>query len=277
MLALGAGLGAGAAAVSELFDAGKAGAGPRAWSDAFDGPAGTPPGLVWSPVTNGDGGGNQELEYYMPQANRLDGNGHLVISANRDSGTHAAWYGPSQYTSGKVWTRGRLAFRYGHLEVKAAFPCAGQGGAWPAIWMLGADVSNVGWPSCGEIDIFESFGKNADSKQVSAAVHCRSGNKQAYFELPADNDATQLHTYTLDWLPEQIVLGVDGNHYLTVDKKDMGVTWPFQQPFFLILNLAIGGTGGGAVPSTAVFPYTAVFHSVNYYGGEVYEADGLLG
>ena len=93
------------------------------WSDEFDGPRDSPPDpAFWSAVVNGDGGGNQELEYYVPAANTLDGNGNLIIAANRDSDTYQAWYGPSRFTSGKIWTQGRLAFRYGHLEARAAFP-----------------------------------------------------------------------------------------------------------------------------------------------------------
>lgn len=248
------------------------------WADDFEGPVGSPPDSAsWGSVVNGAGGGNQQLEYYVPEATELDGNSNLVIAANRNGGTYPAWYGPSQFTSGKLWTQGRVAFRYGYLEVRAAFPCAGQPGAWPAIWMLGVNFLDVGWPACGEIDIMESFGKNADPKQLSAAVHCPGGNASQLYELPAGDDATAFHTYSLDWRPGSLSFSIDGNQYLTVTKKQLGPTWPFQQPFFLILNLAIGGTMGGSVPSTAVFPYRMQVDYARLYGGEVYQASGPVG
>ena len=247
------------------------------WSDEFNGPAGTPPDpAFWSAVVNGGGGGNLELEYYVPSASRLDGNGNLVITAERNSGTYQGWYGPSRFTSGKIWTQGRLAFRYGHLEIRAAFPCAGQPGAWPAIWLLGTNYSDVGWPACGEIDVFESFGKDLSSTQISAAVHSSGGSKTQLRHLPQAHDAAQFHVYTLDWYAKSIEIGVDGKNYLAVKKGDLG-DWPFSQPFFLILNLAIGGALGGNVQGDASLPYTARFDYVRLDGAELYRAAGPVG
>jgi beta-glucanase (GH16 family) len=251
---------------------------PPTWSDEFNGPAGSPPDpAFWSSVVNGGGGGNHELEYYVPSANALDGHGELVITASRDSGTHHAWYGPSQFTSGKVWTKGKLAIRYGRLEVRAALPCAGQGGEWPGIWLLGANRDQVGWPQCGEIDILESFGQDLSATEISGAVHTSGGSRDQLSQLPADNDATNFHVYTLDWNPTSLEIGVDGHNYFGVQKGDLGDAWPFTQPFFLILNLAIGGTKGGHVPPTAAFPYRAQFDYVRLYGGEVYRTAGQTG
>ena len=247
------------------------------WHDDFSGAAGASPGAVWSSVVNGDGGGNHELQYYIPRENVLDGRGNLVVSAHRDNGNYHAWYGPSQFTSGKLWTRQRLAFRYGSLEVKASIPCAGQPGAWPAIWLLGTNLDNVGWPRCGEIDLLESFGLNADPRQVSAAAHWLGGSASNMYELPAGNDATDFHTYTLDWRPEYLSFSVDSNEYFVLKKKQVGASWPFDQPFFLILNLAVGGTMGGSVPATAAFPYVMKVDSVTLYGGELYTATGPVG
>jgi len=247
------------------------------WSDEFNGPSGAPPDpAFWSSVVNGAGGGNQELEYYVPPASTLDGNGNLVIKADRDNGTYQAWYGPSRFTSGKIWTQGRLAFRYGHLEVRAAFPCAGQSGAWPAIWLLGTNYSDVGWPACGEIDVFESFGRDLSATQISAAVHSSGGSKAQLTQLSPAHDASQFHVYTLDWHPESIEIGVDGRTYFAVKKDDLSA-WPFSQPFFLILNLAIGGTLGGNVSSAAPMPYIARFDYVRLSGSELYQATGPVG
>jgi beta-glucanase (GH16 family) len=224
------------------------------WSDEFTDPAGAMPDPgAWSAVTDGRGGGNQELEYYIPEGVAQDGDSHLVLTAARDNGTYPAWNGPSQFTSGKVWTKGKLAFRYGRLEVSASLP-AGQPGAWPAIWLLGQNYDDVGWPACGEIDVMESFGKTPSVTSVSAAIHSETDNiSQAHSVLTA-SDLTCQHVYTLDWRESSLIFGVDGTSYLEVRKHQMK-GWPFSQPLFLIMNLAIGGTMGGAVPATAPFPY----------------------
>src|SRR5579871_6416903 len=226
----------GAALESGIFSGAGSKNSPMTWSDEFNGPSGaTPDPRFWSAVVNGSGGGNQELEYYVPSASALDGHGNLVITADRNSGTYQAWYGPSRFTSGKILTQGRLAFRYGHLEVRAAFPCAGKPGAWPAIWLLGTNYSEVGWPNCGEIDVVENFGKDLSATQISAAVHSSGGSKAQLRQLSPAHDASQFHVYTLDWHPESIDIGVDGHTYFAVKKSDLS-DWPFSQPFFLILN-----------------------------------------
>jgi beta-glucanase (GH16 family) len=240
------------------------------WADEFTGPAGTPPdNTSWSSVINGGGGGNQELEYYVPEANSLDGKGDLVITANRDNGRFSAWYGPSQFTSGKLWTAGKVSFRYGHIEVRAALPAtAGQPGAWPAIWMLGSDYPSVGWPACGEIDIMESFGKLGLPGQVASSIHTPTDNLSQVYNLPSDFDATVFHTYAVDWRPTSLTFSVDGNPFFTVLRSDLH-TWPFDQPMFIILNLAVGGTMGGSVPSDATLPYTMVVDYVRAYNSEI--------
>ena len=236
------------------------------WSDEFDGPIGTPPDPnSWSFVDNQPpGGGNQEMEYYIPEASALNGQGYLTITADRDSGRFPAWYGPSQFTSGKIWTRGKVEFQYGHLEIRAQIPQAGQPGAWPAIWMLGADYPEVGWPACGEIDIMESFGVNASKVNFSSSLHTPTDNPTQQFTLPATNDLTQWHNYTLDWQPGVLSFGVDGKTFVTYRKQDFK-TWPFDKPFFLILNYAVGGTMGGNIPSTAVLPYVMNVSYVRAY------------
>ena len=145
------------------------------WSETFQGPAGSPPDpKSWTSVINGQGGGNQELEYYTAESNALSGSG-LVITGARNSGQYPAVYGPSQFTSGKLWTLGKVNFRYGHIQVTASLPSAGQPGAWPAIWMLGSDFPSVGWPDCGEIDIMENFGADGTG-QITSSVHTLSTN-----------------------------------------------------------------------------------------------------
>ena len=239
------------------------------WADEFDGPAGSPPDYsFWTSVINGDGGGNQELQYYIPEANALDGNGNLVISGERDNGRFRAFYGASQFTSGKLWTAGKVAFRYGHIEVRAALPgTAGQPGAWPAIWMLGADYPSVGWPACGEIDIMETFGSHANPGEVSSAIHTPTDNIASRYNAPAGFDASEFHVYAIDWRPTSIMFSVDGNPFLTVNKTDVK-TWPLDGPFFLILNVAIGGTMGGPVGS-GVLPYKMIVDYARVYNSEI--------
>jgi beta-glucanase (GH16 family) len=240
------------------------------WSEEFNGPAGTPPDAAnWSSVVNGGGGGNQELQYYIAEANALDGKGNLVITASRDTGRFPAWYGASQYTSGKLWTAGKASFRYGHIEVRASLPgTAGQPGAWPAIWMLGSDFPSVGWPQCGEIDIMESFGKLGKPGEVSAAIHTPTDNAAKTYDFPAGTDATAMHVYAVDWRPTSLTFSVDGNSFFTVLRSDVK-TWPFDKPSFLIVNLATGGSMGGQIPATAVMPYEMVVDYVRVYNAEV--------
>jgi beta-glucanase (GH16 family) len=239
------------------------------WSDTFQGPAGSPPDPEsWSSVVNGAGGGNSELEYYVPEANALAGSGGLVITAARDNGRFPAWYGPSQYTSGKLWTAGKVNFKYGHIQVTAALPNAGQPGSWPAIWMLGADYPNVGWPNCGEIDIMENFGSLGKNNEFSSSIHTPSTSLTQAYTFPAGVNMTTMHTYAIDWRPQSITFSVDGTPFFTVTQSEVP-TWPFNQPFFLILNLAIGGTQGGTVPATAELPYTMDVQSAEAFNSHV--------
>ena len=240
------------------------------WSDEFDGPTGTPPDPnSWSFVDNQPpGGGNQELEYYIPDGSAMDGTGKLVITAARDKGRFSAWYGPSQFTSGKIWTRGKVEFRYGHLEVRAQVPQAGKPGAWPAIWLLGADIPEVGWPNCGEIDMMESFGVYNSTTRFSSSLHTPTDNPTKEFTLPPTNDLTQWHNYAMDWQPGVITFSVDGQAYVTYRKADFR-TWPFDKPFFVILNYAVGGGMGGDIPASAPLPYQMNVSYVRLYNSEI--------
>jgi len=233
------------------------------WIDPFDGPSGTPVNPdVWTATVDGAGGGNDELEYYTDEALALDGNGDLVITAARDNGSFPAWYGPSQFTSGKVWTLGNAAFQYGHIAATIALPNAGQPGSWPAFWMLGADFPTVGWPACGELDIMESFGSLALPNQISSSIHTPTDNLTMAYDFPTGFDATKPHVYALDWRKTSLIFSVDGNAFYTLAKSQVS-SWIFDKPFFIILNYAVGGTMGGAVPATADLPYTMQVSNVS--------------
>ena len=234
------------------------------WSDTFSGPKGAPPDAVsWSAVQGSgvapEGGGNGELESYTPEALAMDGQGNLVFTGAVDSA--------GNYTSGKVWTIGKVDFLYGHIAVRAAFPDAGKPGYWPGIWMMGEDYPSVGWPATGEIDIAEAFGVNGLANQISSSVHTPTDNTTAAYKFPVGQDATAFHIYALDWRPTSLTFSVDGVPFETVYKSQLA-TWPFDKPFFIIMNLAIGGTQGGT-PNTADMPYTMKVNYVNVSGSMV--------
>jgi beta-glucanase (GH16 family) len=240
------------------------------WQDNFSDAAGSPPDpSKWGCCTNQMGGGNGEAQYYAPQNVRGNGGG-LVLAATTDTGTYQGYNGPSTILSGKVWTKERFAWRYGHLAVNATVPAVP--GAWPAIWMLGQNYDDVGWPECGEIDIMEWFGQTGNLSSISGSLHSATDNLTQAYTLPRTN-AAQPHTYTLDWRPTALAWGVDGVIYQTALKADL-TSWPFDQPMFLVMNLAIGGTQGGPVPAASQLPLEMVVNSVKLSNAEVCTGPG---
>jgi beta-glucanase (GH16 family) len=134
--------------------------------------------------------------------------------------------------------------------------------------MLGEDYPNVGWPQCGEIDIMENFGSLGKNNEISGSIHTPSTSLTGNYVFPAGTDATTMHTYAIDWRPQSITFSVDGNAYFTVTQSEVP-TWPFSQPFFLILNLALGGTQGGSIPASATLPYQMDVQSVEVFNSHV--------
>lgn len=213
------------------------------WSDEFDGP-GLPDAKKWSYEVGGNGWGNNELEYYTdrrPENARIE-NGSLIIEARKED-----WQGKN-YTSARLVTKGKAEWKYGRIEARAQLP-AGRG-TWPAIWMLGADISKVGWPRSGEIDIMEHVG--FDEGVIHGTIHTEAYNHskktQKGQEVPIKNVTTDFHLYAIEWTADKIDFFVDNQKYYTVEKAVLGsdvAQWPFEQPFFLILNVAVGGGWGG--------------------------------
>jgi beta-glucanase (GH16 family) len=186
---------------------------------------------------------NDEAQYYTSRAEnvRIE-NGTLLIEARREP-----WAGYA-YTSGRIKTQGLEEFLYGRVEVRAKLP-TGRG-TWPAIWMLGAGIDRVGWPACGEIDIMENVGFDPTtvvaSVHTAAYNHVRGTQKSATATLTSPAPWEDFHVYALEWYPDRLEALVDGRRYFTFRNEGTGsATWPFDQPQFLILNLAIGGTWGG--------------------------------
>ena len=201
------------------------------WNDEFDGTAIN--NNIWTYDLGGGGWGNNELEYYTSRTNNaFVRNGLLHIVARQES------ISSYNYTSARMKSQGLYSFTYGRLEWRAQFP-AGVG-FWPALWLLGNNISTIGWPKCGEIDVFENTGTN--SFVVQSSIHSGSDATGIYNFF--DGAVTNFHTYTLDWTTNAILFYVDGHLFQTQTNWASAAgtyPFPFNQPFFLIMNLAVGG------------------------------------
>ncbi|MGA4843647.1 glycoside hydrolase family 16 protein [Streptomyces sp. G45] len=230
-----------------------------AFFDDFDGPAGSAvDGAKWQTET-GDNVSNHERQYYTPGTRNaaLDGRGNLVITARKENpADYPCWYGRCEYTSARLNTAGRFTRTYGHVEARIKVP-RGQG-MWPAFWMLGADIGGVGWPDCGEIDVMENVGFEPGT--VHGTLHgpgySGSGGIGAGYTLPGGEAfADAFHTFAVDWSPNKVTWSVDGHVYQTRTPADLGGRkWVFDKPFFLILNLAVGGYWPGDPDGSTAFP-----------------------
>ncbi|NBU32131.1 MAG: glycoside hydrolase family 16 protein [Actinobacteria bacterium] len=218
------------------------------WGQEFDGPTGVRPDSdnYWNYDigTGSDGWGNQEHEYYTDQNATFDGSGNLVIRAERlsDGDPLASGDPRVEFYSSRLNTKDKVHFKYGRIEARIKMP-NGQG-SWPAFWMLGARIAEVGWPACGEIDIIEV----GDIKnEVVASLHGPGyfgDNPLTNRVLVEDTLTDEFHTYAINWLPGEIEWFVDGQSISKKSKLDAqgyGSEWVFDQPFFILINLAMGG------------------------------------
>jgi beta-glucanase (GH16 family) len=213
------------------------------WADEFDRP-GLPDSTKWKYDVGGNGWGNNELQYYTPRRveNARVENGKLIIEARKEL------YQGKNYTSARLLTQGKTAWTYGRIEALAKLP---KGvGTWPAVWMLGQNISTAGWPRSGEIDIMEHVG--FDEGVVHGTVHTEAYNHakktQKGNQITVNGVTTSFHLYAIEWTADRIDFFVDDQKYYSVEKAALGGTeaqWPFDQPFFLLLNLAVGGNWGG--------------------------------
>jgi len=219
------------------------------WHDDFDGAAGTGVDTSkWNFDTGGSGWGNQELEYYTSGTNNVakDGQGHLVITARRQTG-NSCWYGTCTWTSGRIQTAGKFTQQYGHIEARIQVP-DGQG-LWPAFWMLGG--SN--WPNDGEIDIMEVVGRQPNT--LYGTLHgpgYSGGNGYGATRNSSTPYWQAFHTYAIDWSPNLIIWRVDGSEFFRATPESLraakgNVSWVYNHGFFIIMNLAVGGNFGGTV------------------------------
>jgi beta-glucanase (GH16 family) len=234
------------------------------WSDEFNQPDGSSPDPgKWTFDIGGGGWGNNELEYYTSRTNnaRIVG-GCLVIEADQES------YGGSSYTSARLKTQGKCSWTYGRMEARIKLP-RGQG-LWPAFWSMGTNITSVGWPNCGEIDIMENIGR--EPTLVHGTMHgpgfYGSGGIGNSCSLPGSPVyANDFHVFALEWTTNELKWFVDGYQYFSGNPASLpsGGTWVFTQPEFLLLNLAVGGNWGGNPDATAVFPQQMLVDYVRVY------------
>jgi beta-glucanase (GH16 family) len=240
------------------------------WSDEFSGPDGSSPdSQKWTFDLGGKGWGNRELQSYTNRKeNARIEKGNLVITAQKESFTGADGI-TRDYTSARLKTQGLFAQTYGRIEARIKIP-EGQG-MWPAFWMLGQDISSAGWPRCGEIDIMENIGK--EPATIHGSLHGPSSTSHtsdltAIFTLPAaQNFAVDFHLYAVEWEPGTVRFYVDSNLYATFRSSDWppGGKWVFDHPFFIILNVAVGGDWPGSPDASTKFPQTMLVDYVRVY------------
>jgi beta-glucanase (GH16 family) len=205
---------------------------------------------------------NDEKQFYTSRSEnvRAEG-GNLLIEARKEA------YQGYAYTSARIVTRGRFELLYGKVEVRAKLP-TGRG-TWPAIWMLGANIDQVGWPACGEIDVMENVG--FDPLLVHGTVHTAAYNGSAGTQkgasLAVANPWEDFHVYAAEWFADHVDFFVDGQRYFTFRNEGTGArTWPFDKPQYLLLNLAIGGSWGGQQGiDDSLFPHRFLVDYVRIY------------
>jgi len=234
------------------------------WNDEFNGPNGSPvDSTKWGFDIGGNGWGNNELQYYTDRtANAALQDGALVIKALKET------YGGRDYTSARLLTRNKFKQAYGRFEARIKVPY-GQG-IWPAFWMLGDDLATAGWPNCGEIDIMEHIGR--EPSNVYGTLHgpgysADKGISASYSLPPPKKFSDDYHTYAVEWEPNVIRFYVDGLLYKTRTPEELpaGAAWVFNHPFFLIINVAVGGYWPGYPDATTVFPQQMLVDYVRVY------------
>jgi beta-glucanase (GH16 family) len=228
------------------------------FDDEFNGDAGAQPsGASWSASTGGNGWGNHELETYTksPSNAHTDGAGDLDVIARHE--THTGPDGITRdYTSARLLTQGKVEFQYGTVEARMIVP-EGQG-LLSAFWMLGANVDTVGWPLCGEIDTMENLGDEPTT--AHGTIHGAGPNGTSWLSGAAGTSTTELsnafHTYGTVWGPSALAMTLDGRPYMTASSSDIPATeyWSFNHPFYLLLDVAVGGTWPGSPDDSTNFP-----------------------
>jgi len=208
------------------------------WSDEFDG-TGSIDSSKWTTETGGGGWGNQEEQIYTSSSNNVRREaGILKIKVRKESN--------GNFTSARIITEDKFEFKYGRVDIRAKLPSVQ--GSWPALWMLGANFRDpsVGWPQCGEIDIMEQF---ENKNRVQSTLHWKLANgERGQYGLDTTNStSTDFHIYSLEWTPTNIKSFLDGNEFFSMNIDGVAPYYPFNEDFFFIFNVAMGGTNGGDI------------------------------
>lgn len=228
------------------------------WQDEFEEESVDPE--KWVMEIGGHGWGNNEKQFYtdFPENVRLE-DGNLVIEA-RDE-----FFVRRHFTSGRIKTQSLFSFTYGRVEARMKLPY-GQG-IWPAFWMLGENVDEVGWPQSGEIDIMEHIGR--EPRRVYGTVHgpgySGSSGVGHFTTFPENALTEEFHVFAVEWEPDEIRWYADGEHFFTLTPDQVNGDWVFDQPFFILLNLAVGGYWPGNPDETTVFPQFLTVDYVRVY------------
>ncbi|AMP98399.1 Glycoside hydrolase family 16 [Pedobacter cryoconitis] len=221
------------------------------WSDDFNGNSVNQ--ANWSFETGAGGWGNNEKQYYQPD-NATVADGNLIITAKKQS------VGGAPYTSARMITRGKKEYTYGRFEARIKLP-QGQG-QWPAFWMLGANIGSVGWPKCGEIDIMENVNTNS---QVLGTIHWFD-QAYAYYGGNTNTSPQNYHVYRVDWTPTAIKWYVDDVQFHEANiANSINGTDEFHRPFFLLLNMAVGGNLPGQTIDESRLPAKMYVDYVKVY------------
>jgi beta-glucanase (GH16 family) len=232
------------------------------WAEEFN-YTGLPNPTFWNMETGGSGWGNNELQYYTAtESNAKVDNGVLTITAREEA------FGGRDYTSARITTQNKFDFKYGRIEARIRLPY-GQG-LWPAFWMLGANFSDVGWPYCGEIDIMEMLGGQGKDNTCHATLHWwndTQNSKADYgesYSLPNGIFADDFHVFSIEWDELEIKAYMDGIQYYTINISGEDFS-EFQENFFIILNVAVGGNWPGSPDATTEFPQTMEVDYIRVY------------
>lgn len=210
--------------------------------------------------TGQNGWGNNELQFYTDRAKNVTvKNGYLIITADKES------FSGAQYTSARLLTKAKFEQAYGRFEARMRLPW-GQG-LWPAFWMLGADIDNNTWPGCGEIDIMELRGQNPSTLLGTVHGPGYSGAKAVSKSYTLKNDRfdTDFHVFGIEWGPQYINFYVDDVLYNQITPADVTGEWVFNKPFFILMNVAVGGNFVGPPNSETVFPQTMLVDYIRVY------------
>jgi beta-glucanase (GH16 family) len=200
------------------------------------------------------GWGNNERQLYTSE-NHVLKKGNLIITAKKDG---------AKYSSTRITTKAKKEFKYGYFESRAKLPLGK--GIWPAFWMLGSNIDTVGWPKCGEIDILEYVGKERNMVFNSLHTEASHGNTINTKKTKIEGIESGFHIYGIDWTKDKIDFFVDGKLLYSFNPQDKNeAIWPFDQPFYFLINLAIGGNFGGPEVDDMIFPQSFTIDYIKVY------------